>query len=226
MKKDNFFANIIFWITLISPMAAFALASLIGESSIFGVAGIIRYSWIMWLFIPLGILSILIGIKLKKNRQKYRKNFMVAFICLPIILILGSYRFIFSNVLYDTDKIIAVETETKLNLPDEIKIATNMLDAYDVSYLKILNSESKIEFEHELETNPLWQNVLSSKIKSLLPVDIQYEVEAFDYFVFYNITSDEYNAYPTDGEYECLFIAYDYDLQRMIIVDNYRVVLN
>ena len=47
-------------------MISFSLAALIGEADIFGVAGIIRYSWIMWLFIPVGVLSILIGMELKK----------------------------------------------------------------------------------------------------------------------------------------------------------------
>lgn len=226
MKKIKNIGNVLFWITLISPIFSFALASVIGEASIFGVAGIIRYSWIMWLFIPIGVLSILIGLKLKKSKQNYKKNFIIAFICLPLIIIFGSYRFIFNNVSYDTDKVTSIENEIKLELPEHIKIATNKVDSYNVSYLKIINDESKVKFEQELETNQLWQNEVSSKIKSLLPFDIQYEIETFDYFVFYNITSDEYNIYPSDGEYECLFIAYDYELQRLIILDDYKINLN
>ena len=226
MKNETRLGNILFWITLISPMIAFALTSVIGEVSIFGVAGIIRYSWIMWLFIPIGWLSILIGAKLKKNKQKFRKNFVVAFICLPLIVIFGSYRFIFNNVSYDIDKVYIVEDKVNLELPDNIKIATNKLDLYSVSYLKIVDEQDKERFERELGKNQLWQNELSSKIKSLLPFDIQYETEAFDYFVFYNITSDEYNTYPLDGEYDCVFIAYDYQLQRLIILDDYIIGLN
>lgn len=226
MKKVKSFANIIFWITLFSPMASFALTSVIGEANIFGIAGIIRYSWIMWLFIPIGMLSILIGIKLKKNNQKYKKNFIIAFICLPLIIIFGSYRFIFNSVSFDTDKVTTIENEIKLELPEQIKIATIKLDSYNVSYLKIINNESKEKFENELEKNQLWEKELSSKIKSLLPFDIQYEIETFDYFVFYNITNNEFNIYPLVGEYECIFIAYDYELQRLIILDDYKIKLN
>ncbi|HHU55926.1 MAG TPA: hypothetical protein GXZ48_04470 [Acholeplasmataceae bacterium] len=226
MKKVKSFANIIFWITLISPPASFALTSVIGEANIFGIAGIIRYSWIMWLFIPIGMLSILIGIKLKKNNQKYKKNFIIAFICLPLIIIFGSYRFIFNSVSFDTDKVTTIENEIKLELPEQIKIATIKMDSYNVSYLKIINNESKEKFENELKKNQLWEKELSSKIKSLLPFDIQYEIETFDYFVFYNITNNEFNIYPLDGEYECIFIAYDYELQRLIIIDDYKIMLN
>lgn len=52
MKKIKIIANILFWITLVSPMVSFSLASIIGEADIFGVAGIVRYSWVMWFFIP------------------------------------------------------------------------------------------------------------------------------------------------------------------------------
>ena len=80
MKTVRILSNILFWITLISPMAAFVLASVVGEVNIFGVAGIVRYSWVMLFFIPLGVLSILIGNKLKKSNQNYKKNYIIAFI--------------------------------------------------------------------------------------------------------------------------------------------------
>ena len=227
MKKAKIFGNILFWATLISPMASFALASLIGEANIFGVAGIIKYSWIMLLFIPIGLLSFLIGLKLKNNNQNHKKNIIIAFICLPLLIIFGSYTFIFNSVVsYDFDKVLDVEEKTNLDLPDDIKIATNKLDLYDVSYAKIINNESKDAFETEIKNNQLWTNTLSYKIKSLLPLDLQYEAENFDYFVFYNVTKNEYNKYPAAGEFECIFIAYDSDAMRLIILDGYKIDLN
>ena len=60
----------------------------------------------------------------------------------------------------------------------------------------------------------------------MLPLDIQYESNTFDYFVFYNITSNEYNTFSLSGQYECIFIAYDSDLQRLIILNNLKVNIN
>lgn len=224
MKKSINLGSILFWITLISPIVSFSLASLIGEANIFGVAGIIRYSWVMLLFIPVGILSILIGIKLKKENQNYKKNFIVAFICLPLILIFGSYRFIFGDYIsYDVETVYAIETKTNLNLPDRIKVATNELDSYTVSYVKITSEEEITSFEHELLTSPFWNEDLKPEIKRLLPVEVQLEIANFDYFVFYNLTTNEYNKYPSEGCYECLFIAYDHQSQRLIIIDDLRI---
>lgn len=227
MKKEKLVGNILFWTTLISPMLSFSLACMIGESDIFGVAGIVRYSWIMLLFIPIGILSILIGLKLKKDKQKYKKNFIIAYICLPLLVIFGSYRFIFNNVVsYDTNEISIIEDKINFEIPDEIKVATNKLDLYSISYVKIIDNESKDVFEKEIRNHQLWQDEIKSDIKSLLPLDIQYESEVFDYFMFYNITSEEYNIFPHGGQYECIFMAYDCDLQRLLILDDYKINVN
>lgn len=157
MNKKRILGNILFWTTLISPIVSFSIASMIGEANIFGVAGIIRYSWVMLLFIPIGILSILIGFKLKNSTQKYKKNFVVSFICLPLLIIFGSYRFIFNSVVsYDVNEISIIEEKINFEIPRDIKVATNKLDLYDISYLKILNSESKDMFEQEVENNQLW----------------------------------------------------------------------
>ena len=157
MNKKRVLGNILFWTTLISPMVSFSMASMIGEANIFGVVGIIRYSWVMLLFIPIGILSILIGFKLKNSAQKYKKNFIVSFICLPLLIIFGSYRFIFNSVVsYDVNEVSIIEEKINFEIPRDIKVATNKLDLYDISYLKILNSESKDMFEQEVENNQLW----------------------------------------------------------------------
>lgn len=215
--------NILFFLTLISPMVSFYLASEIGEADIFGVAGIVRYSWIMLLFIPIGILSIVIGLILKKSNQKYMRNFVIAFVCLPLLLIFGSYRFMFTDISYDADKIFVIENRINLELPHEIKIATTDLGQYNVSYAKIIDEKDKNTFEYQLASNNLWQKELSVDIKELLPLNIQYEAETFDYFVFYNIYSEKYNTYPTEVECECIYIAYDCKLQRLFILDNYKI---
>lgn len=73
MKRINILGRTLFCATLISPILSFVLASVIGEANIFGVAGIVRYSWIMFLFVPFGILSIIVGLKLKNGSQNYKK---------------------------------------------------------------------------------------------------------------------------------------------------------
>ena len=126
-------------------------------------------------------------------------------------MIFGSYRFIFTNISYDVDRISIIDDKISTEFPNEIKAATIKLDSYNISYAKIIDNESKEAFEQHIINDHLWQNKLNSAIKSLLPLDIQYESESFEYFLFYNITSDEYNKFPSVGQYECIFVAYDCD---------------
>lgn len=227
MKKARTLGNISFWATLISPMISFLLASMIGEVEIFGVAGIIRYSWIMLLFIPVGVLSIFAGINLKKSNQKYKKNFVITFICVPLLMFFGSYRLIFNqSISYGVDKVSIIEDTINIEIPDEIKVATTKLDLYSESYVKIVDSKEKDVFEQEIKNNQMWQDKLKSNIKSLLPFDIQYETEMYEYFLFYNSTTNEYNMFPLNGQYECIFIAYDCDLQRLLVLDDYIITIN
>ncbi|MBQ6883742.1 MAG: hypothetical protein IJO25_05320, partial [Clostridia bacterium] len=227
MKKEKIIGNILLVATLISPMISFSLASIIGEAEIFGVAGIIRYSWVMLLFIPIGLLSILFGFKLKNNKQKYKKYFIISFICLSLLVIFGSYRFIFNSVVtYDVNEISIVEEKINFEIPDQVKVSNTKLKLYNISYAKIIDNESKRAFEEKIRNNQLWQDVLNTGIKGLLPFDVQYETADFDYFLFFNVTSDEYNAFPPSGQNVCIFVAYDCDSQRLIILNDYKINVN
>lgn len=224
MKTRKYLGDMLFWLTLISPMLSFSLSGEIGEVEIFGIGGLIRYSWVMLLFIPIAVLSFLIGLKLKSNNQKYKKNLIISFICLPLLLIFGSYRFIFSdNFSYDASNMSIIEEKINIAFPDEIKVVTSKTDIYDISYVKITDEESKTEFEQEIKTNNLWENTLNSAIKGLLPLDIQLEYLNCDFYIFYNVTNVEYNVYPQKGIFDCMFVSYDCNLQRLIIIDNYEI---
>ena len=224
MKREKVLGTVLFWLTLVSPMIAFTVESELGEPEIFGVAGMIRYMWVMWLFAPIGILSVLVGLKLKRSGQRYRKNIVIACICLPLILIFGSYRFIFgSMVSYETDKVAVIEQQTGVELPDDVKVASEIQTAYTVSYVKITSEESREKFEKQIAAGGAWKHSLSTQIKGLLPINTQYEMVLFDDFLFYNVTTHEYNTCPPAGEYDCIFMAYDSARQRLLILDGYKV---
>lgn len=227
MKKEEFFGDILFLLTLISPFVSLVIIAIFGEPEIFSALGMTRYIWIMLLFIPIGVLSILIGLKLKKDKQEYKKNIIVAVIVLPLLAIFGSYRFIDSSISYDTDNIITIENKMNIELPREIKIATSKRDSYDISYVKITDDKSKEKFEQEIKNNQLWEDELDFYIKSVLPYEIQIQSDNFEYFIFYNVTTGQYNdSNFAKGNYKVMFIAYDCDLQKLVILDNYEIKSN
>lgn len=218
MKRTKIIANLLVVAVLVSPVLAFSLASIIGETNIFGVAGIIRYIWVMWLFIPLGILSILISAKLKKHNCEHKMNFVVAIICIPVLIVFGSFRFVYNEITYDADKATTIESMTGLDLPNQVKLAAEKFDEEEIIRLKITDEKEKSDFERDLSKNTRWKTQLSLQAKGVLSPMQQYKVEMFDRFVFYNVTKGGDNIFPTGEEFEYIFVAYDYEFQSLIII--------
>lgn len=223
MKIKKVLCNILFWITLISPMASFCLAGLIGETDIFEVFGIVRYSWIMLLFIPIPVVTLLIANVLRKHNEKYKKHYIVCFICLPLLIIFGSYRFIFHNIVsYESSVFINLENGMKINLPSNIKIATGKIGSYSLGYAKIQDEKEKNEFEQSIIKDNLWESKMSQSVKEVLPIDIQYKLVQFDYFLLYNSTSNEYNTITHEGD-NISFIAYSCEDNRFLFLYDFIV---
>lgn len=148
MRKKVIIGRILFWMTIISLLFSFVLVTIIGEPEIFSITGIVRYSWIMLLFIPVGVASIIYGFILRKHNRKYIKNFIVAFICIPLLIIFGTFRFNFRNIVYyDNSNIIEVEKTGNYNFPEHLKITTQVFQEYKITRAKITDSNEKLNFE-------------------------------------------------------------------------------
>ena len=222
--KTKVISNLIFWCSIISLPISFSLCGIIGEPEIFGVGGIVRYSWIMLLFTPITLTSLILGFYLKKQKLKYKKNIYVSIICLPLLLIFGSYRFIFNSIIsYDDSQIIEVEDKIEFDLPNELKLVTiNYEDECVITYAKITNENAKKDFEENVSKSNLWTNSLSTKMSGILPYYIQIETTNFDYFLFFNETSESYSQTSFfEGEYKLVFVAYDLENGKLIVLNNY-----
>ncbi len=223
MKAKNVISNILFWITLFSPIISFYLAGLVGETEIFGVFGLVRYSWIMLLFLPIPALTLSIAIVLKKHNKKYKKNLIVCFICLPLLIVFGSYRVIFRNdISYEASTFVHFGREMKIDLPNNVKVATGKVDSYLLGYAKIQDEKQKNEFERVIINSDLWESKFTSPIRGSLPIDIQYRLVQFDYFSLYDSTSGDYNLVAHEGD-EIFFIAYSYEGQRFMFLRDYII---
>lgn len=225
IKRKNIVSNLLFWFTLISPCIAFSLAALIGEADMFTVLGIVRYSWIMFLFLPFGILSFFYSMHLKKNNKKYKKNLIIAMICVPILVLFGSYRFIFSNVIsFDNAYLNKFETQLNISFPKSIKTATRITDSCHITYAHIESKNEQTSFYSMILDNSQWSNYLEEQEKNKLPQIILYEISNFGYYFFYDVTNSKYDVnLNIDSTTEIMFIAYDKVHSRLIFVDNFYI---
>lgn len=225
MKTTRILGGILFWLSIISVLPAFIVCCEIGEIDFFDILGAVRYSWIMLLFIPIGVCSIVIAAILKDQNQGYKKNIVSGCISIVLLSLFGSYCFLFAGVVtYDDKPIIAAEEKAQVSLPDNLKIAShaNGDGKFLITYAKLLEQEEKASFEAEITVNEKWSDTLDSDFRVKAPDIISYEAYTFDYFVFYNATLREYNVFPqSTGSYECILIAYDCEVGRIMIIDEF-----
>lgn len=223
------FGIISFIVSLLSPFIAMAVIDTIGEVEIFATDGMLRYSWIFWIFIPVVAISYLLGRKLKEAGLKYKHNYIIAFILIPIFAIFGSFRWIFPNTYFDDQSNIQdVEAKISIELPDDLKTSTSHSDDYQLTYAKILNSQEKENFENEIANSTKWTDNWGTLIENQMPFDISVYVESFEYCTCVFETSEEsfVNQYPNkSGTYDCVFVWYDADLGRIVVVNDYKITI-
>ncbi len=80
-------SNLLFAVTLCTPIAIGPLVGLFGED-------FERDMWILYLLTPIPIASIVFGGVLKKKEYKYKKNIIVGIIVLVLLCIFGSFTFL------------------------------------------------------------------------------------------------------------------------------------
>ena len=216
MKKTPLMDILFCVLPVVILMVAFSFSASIGQSDIFGVGGMLRYIWVMWLFAPLFLLPIGYGFRKKKRFEPYVRYFVISTITLSFLLLFGSYRFIFSDMFdYTTGHLSYIEGFSDVDIPDDVKMVTEHhdempgFDPYYISRINITDSAEAVAFEKTLGRDERWIVQLPTAVKGLLPSFHQLELEPYDYFLFYNLTTDTYNTFPTVDYNNCILLAYD-----------------
>lgn len=223
MKKT--LSILLFILSIVVVPLSFYVACLVGEISVFGIAGVIKYSYIMYAFIPVCLASLLFaiyGIKIKLSKGIYLKNLIASIICIVVLLAFGSYRFMFSDsVKYDDiERITSVEQMIRIELPHNVESITQLDEQTQTTYVKILDEAQKIEFEKSISESEVWKPNLNLNIQSSLPVSIKADSYNDSDFVFYNATTNEYNLMPNlEKDNQIIFMSYNSDIGRIIIFE-------
>ena len=234
MKTTEILAWIAFAGAVLSPITAIILIVIIGENGFYDTTGFIRYAWIAYLFILIEVVSLIFGRILKKRGMQYIQNYAVPAVMIPLLLLLGSFSFIFkNNISYDTSYVTSAEEKIIFDLPDNIEVITREYALTDnskcaVSYVTILSQEEQLCFERTVRNSSKWTTHLSSTLQNSLPRNIQIELFVpFDYFLYFNISTREFNKYPfQEGTYDCIFLAYNCERGQLILLSDYRLTVD
>lgn len=140
--------KILFVLTLLSIWGALWTTRLFPVNN--SLDPLLENMWVFWLWLPLPIISIILGFKYKKVDIKCTKNIVAGFIVGFLLLMYGCFNFLFDE-LYPKNRIISlVEQYEKTFLSDIEK--NNFDNSYEIEGIDDIKSEEGyIEFFCESE---------------------------------------------------------------------------
>lgn len=206
-------------LSLAFVVIAFSIMCLVGEVEIFGVANAIQYSWIMFLFIPASICILAWSIKLLALKNKLGwLGIIITLFVIPTLLIFGSFCLIF-HVDNSLDFVQDIEVAIQYDLPDDLNAITVGHSSYEDHRIKIEDAEQKRMFDQGILLDDRWTDTLTSEIRSTMPTLPEAETRDFDYYLFYNETTQAYNQIPVKGiSQSCYMLAYNVDLGAFYVI--------
>ncbi len=184
--------------------------------------------WILFLFTPIPIASLVFGCVSNKTGYNLKKNIVVGIVMTALLCIYGSFSFIFADVYDHSDEpIIEIEQTIDIDIPEHSQIntqdwtkGTQPVSRGYVYYTSDIYFESNSvdAFEKQLENDDRW---LSSVPNDLIGVTSPLgDSTMHDYLLIYNIDTDEFNSLPDDnGIYRFINILYSTEDNQMRIVE-------
>lgn len=210
------FMIILFIITICSLWGALWSVSLVDKINPQHGFNFTKNTWVFWCWLPIPILSIILGFKYKNAGFKCTKNIVGGFIIGLLLLVYGSFS-LFPTFSQDYSKIDSYRSIISAQLPSNGELEIQDWGTYfdeDKTNYTIINAyydkEDVSSLVNSIEYNSNW--ILSKEIKSELKILIPSQLRSDDdaYFSIYNKTTNQYNVLPEiAGEYEIYAMKYD-----------------
>lgn len=169
-----------------------------------------EHMWKFFLFTPLPLSSLVLGIIFIKRGYKCFKNIIAGIIMTFLLCIYGSFTSLFSDrISHDYSYIANISEKTKIDIPNAKYVSI----AYDyqpncalIAMVKFTESENS-EFINEITQNTNWKSDTSYIPSNAVDLYTLTATSNYEYFIVYNTTSEKYNDFYGN----IIYMAYDVD---------------
>ena len=177
----------------------------------------VNYTWVFWCWLPVPVVSIILGFKYQKRGLKCKKNIIGGCIVAFLLLVYGSFSLLqpFGK---DYSQIDQVRSVIDADLPEhgdiEILEWGTYFDDDKTEYVVIdvyYGKEDVGDLEQSIAISRNWapSASLRSELKAMMPSTFRSDQDV--YYSVYNKTTGEYNALPlASGTYEIYSMRYDF----------------
>ena len=215
-KVIKVFMIILFIITIASLWWAMGSIEIIDKINPQHGFNFTKNTWVLWCWLPIPILSIVLGYKYKRAGFKCTKNIVAGFIIGILLLLFGAFC-LFPTYSEDYNEIYNYQDIIGLSLPSNGELEIIDWGTYfddDKTEYSVINAyydkEDVTLLVNSIKNNIYWMP--SKEIKSELRVFVPSQLRADDdaYFSIYNKTTNQYSTLPeTTGNYEIYAMKYD-----------------
>lgn len=174
------------------------------------------YTWIFWCFIPIPLLSIILGYHFKKKGLKCKKNIIAGIIMTTLLFIFGLSWLGDPNDLTDYQEFYQYNKYLGVTLPSE---ATYVKSKYTLEGIVLIhhnlffsNYEEIDKMLNEIKENSNWKlkEDLSTNISFLIPFRNSCSGSNSCYYSVYIEELDKYNVYPIEaGDYHIVVMNFN-----------------
>lgn len=226
-KNPNFIKSgmiILFIVTIASLWCALYSVGLVNDKLNPYGFNFTKTMWVFWCWLPIPILSIVLGFKYKNKGFKCTKNIVAGFIIGFLLLAYGAFCF-FPTFEQDYSNIDDYRSIIDAELPSNgvLEIMEDMTTIeQDKTEYTIINAyydkEDVNDLTDSIENSNNW--ILGKEIKSELKILIPSIIYAdeYSYYSVYNKTLNEYNTIPNnEGNYEIYAMKYDKEYKKLEI---------
>lgn len=232
-KKIKLLMLILFICTIITLWIAFFTVLLITSINDGNMNNTFENMWIMYLFLPIPLLSIILGIKYKRVGIKCKKNIVAGFIIAILLIIYGSFTNIYKTI--DTGEPFNREEYEKFirtDLPkngvfQRIEWNSSYLENHISNFIDFENNEELRNFNEFIKNSDEWNlyDNLSSSLEIFLTPFKKINNEECYYFIYIK-ELNLYNELPKEsGVYSIISMEYDLNNSQLQIEEfkyNYK----
>ena len=206
--KSNAILTILFVLTILSIYGALMTLSYFSkESEIFDIT---EKMWILYTWLPIPVLSIVMGFKYQRSNENATKNIVAGVLISFILVLFGSFSFLFNDDLsQEFDTIMGISRPEMMNMKINYPL-TNLgsnISNYKKANVKYQKNEN-VNIEEEITSNQNWfpKDALPITLKEQIPDELLSNDNA--YYLVYNLTTNEYNKPLSTGSNQVEVIIY------------------
>lgn len=222
--RIRIFMIILFILTILSFFAAAKLDSYLTPEGM----DFFKNMWIFWCWLPVPVLSIVLGFKYRKIGIPCVKNIVAGFIVTLLLIVFGSFCLLptpdLSDLMMEAEsveysQIIGMELPKPLGVTSEEVWNPLSKDKTELASARFLyaNKDSE-ELVHFIKNSDRWMkgNNINDDLKLMLPE--KFSLDENTYVLIYNQTNGAYNTQPnSDGTYKLYVMKYDMSINSLEI---------